>query len=101
MYAADVVFEQIEGWVRSRRSGGNAKEEQFALGRFCCKTAWVAYAYGDSASGAKWSAKARAFGFHNRGYNARSALLASFLGIRISSRIKAGTSSVYRRIAQR
>ena len=101
MYAADVVFEQIEGWVRSRLASGAGEDQRFALGRFCCKTAWVAYAYGDSASGARWSAKAREFGFHNRGYNARSALLASFLGTRIASRVKASTSSVYRRIAQR
>lgn len=101
MYAADVVFEQIEEWVRARMAAGAGHDERVALGRFCCKTAWVAYAYGDSAAGARWSAKARAFGFHNRGYNYRSALLASFLGIRISSRIKAGTRSVYRRIAQR
>lgn len=101
MYAADVVFEQIEHWVRSRMANGSGHDEQVALGRICCKTAWVAYAYGDAAAGARWSARARQFGFHNRGYNYRSALLASFLGIRLSSRIKAGTSSVYRRIAQR
>jgi len=101
MYAADVVFEQLEGWVRSRLANGTGQDDRFALGRFCCKTAWVAYAYGDSVAGAQWAAKAREFGFRNRGYNYRSALLASFLGIRISSRIKAGTRSVYRRIAQR
>ncbi|WP_424683477.1 glycosyltransferase family 2 protein [Frateuria sp. YIM B11624] len=101
MYAADVVFAQLEGWVRSRIANGSAGDERVSLGRFCCKTAWVAYAYGDSAAGAKWSAKARELGFHNRGYNYRSALLASVLGIRISSRIKASTRLVYRRIAQR
>ena len=101
MFAADVVFEQIEAWVRSRMADGGGNDERLALGRFCCKTAWVAYTYGDSAAGARWSAKARAFGFHNRGYNYRSAFLASFLGIRISSRIKASTRLVYRRIAQR
>lgn len=99
MHAADIVFEQVEAWVRAQLAEGS--DYRVDLGRFCCKTAWVAYAYGDSESGARWSAKARAFGFRNRGYNYRSALLASFLGIRISSRIKAGTRSVYRRIAQR
>ncbi len=101
MYAADVVFEQIEDWVRSRMARGEGDGERVALGRICCKTAWVAYAYGDSAAGAQWSARARALGFRKRGYNYRSALLASFLGIRISSRIKANTRLVYRRIAQR
>lgn len=101
MHAAEIVFEQIEGWVRAQLAAGSDRDYWLDLGRFCCKTAWVAYAYGDSAAGAQWSARARAFGFRNRGYNYRSALLASFLGIRISSRIKASTRLVYRRIAQR
>jgi hypothetical protein len=99
MHAADIVFEQVERWVAAQP--GRESRYRLALGRACCKTAWVAFAHGENALGARWSAKARAFGFGSKGYNARSALLAAFLGMRISSRIKARTSTMYRRVAQR
>jgi glycosyltransferase involved in cell wall biosynthesis len=101
MYAADIVFEQLERWVRKQvdRDGGNPYA--LPLGRVCCKNAWVAFANGEDALGARWSERARSFGLDSKGYNARSALLARFLGIRISSRIKARTGAMYRRVAQR
>jgi hypothetical protein len=72
-----------------------------ALGRVCCKNAWVAFAGGEPEIGARWSDRARSFGLQSKGYNARSSLLATFLGIRMSSRLKARTSAMYRRVAQR
>lgn len=99
MYSADIVFSQLKRWVRSQPE--LAQRYRTALGRYCCKTAWVAFAYGEPAIGARWCAKARALGFQQKGYNPRSSLLANMLGIRLSSRIKAGTSGMYRRFAQR
>jgi hypothetical protein len=101
MYSADIVFEQLERWVGKQTDRGALSRYRVALGRVCCKTAWVAFAHGENALGARWSARARAFGFDNKGYNARSSLLAAFLGMRISSRITARTSTMYRRVAQR
>lgn len=101
MYAADIVFEQLERWVRGQDGRDGSNPYALALGRVCCKNAWVAFANGEDALGACWSARARSFGLDSKGYNARSALLARFLGIRISSRIKARTGAMYRRVAQR
>ncbi|MEI7035753.1 glycosyltransferase family 2 protein [Fulvimonas yonginensis] len=101
MYAADIVFDRIERWVATQTDPAAISRYRHALGRVCCKTAWVAFAHGENALGARWSAKARAFGFDGKGYNARSSLLAAFLGMRISSRLKARTSTMYRRVAQR
>lgn len=101
MYAADIVFEQLERWVRGQDGRDGSNPYALALGRVCCKNAWVAFANGEDALGARWSARARSFGLDSKGYNARSALLARFLGIRISSRIKARTGAMYRRVAQR
>lgn len=100
MHAADIVFEQLEQWVRSRDRRGQTNPYELALGRVCCKTAWVAFAHGENAIGARWSARARAYGFGDKGYNARSSLLAAFFGIRLSSWMKA-RSTVFRRVAQR
>lgn len=101
MYSADIVFEQVERWVRRQRPRDGVNPYEKALGQACCKIAWVAFANGENALGARWSAKARSFGFGSKGYNTRSALLAAFLGIRMSSRLKARTSVMYRRVAQR
>jgi len=101
MYAADIVFDQLERWVHAQAARGAAGDYQLALGRVCCKTAWTAFTYGENALGVRWSAKAHEFGFDNKGYNARSSLLAAFLGMRISSWVKARTSLMYRRVAQR
>jgi hypothetical protein len=101
MHAADIVFEQLERWVRAQAGPDGTNPYELHLGRVCCKIAWVAFAHGENALGARWSARARSFGFGNKGYNARSSLLAAFLGIRISSRLKARTSAMYRRVAQR
>jgi Glycosyl transferase family 2 len=100
MHAADIVFAQLEQWVRSRSQRGQPNPYEPALGRVCCKTAWVAFAHGENAIGERWSARARAYGFGDKGYNARSSLLAAFFGIRLSSLIKA-RSTMYRRVAQR
>ena len=101
LYAADVVYEQLQAWVHA--GGGRDADETCVtgLGRYCCKTAWAAFSYGDDAAGMRWIARARQYGFDNRGYNYKSSLLAAFFGVRLSSRIKARTGSVYRRIAQR
>jgi glycosyltransferase involved in cell wall biosynthesis len=101
LYSANVVFDQIETWIRSAAGKAFMERYEVALGRYCCKTAWVAFSYGEDDIGEQWSARARKFGFGNRGYNYKSSLLAAFFGMRMSSRIKARTSSVYRRIAQR
>jgi len=97
MDAAEVVFEQLERWAGTQAGQSYATE----LGRVCCKNAWVAFENGERALGARWSARARAFGLDSKGYNARSALLASFLGIRVSIWVKARTRAMYRRVAQR
>jgi glycosyltransferase involved in cell wall biosynthesis len=101
MYAADIVFEQIERWARARAERDGHHSYRLALGRVCCKNAWVAFAGGEPEIGARWSDRARSFGLQSKGYNARSSLLATFLGIRMSSRLKARTSAMYRRVAQR
>jgi glycosyltransferase involved in cell wall biosynthesis len=101
MHAADIVFEQLERWVRKQADHDGNNPYALPLGRVCCKNAWVAFANGENGLGARWSDRARSFGLDSKGYNARSALLARFLGIRISSRIKARTGAMYRRVAQR
>jgi glycosyltransferase involved in cell wall biosynthesis len=100
MHAAEVTYRQIRDWVDA--CAPPARERyRMELGRYCCKTAWVAYSRGDDAAGAQWSGRARNLGFSNRGYNASSALLASLFGMRMSSRIKTRGMSLYHRLAHR
>jgi glycosyltransferase involved in cell wall biosynthesis len=102
LYAAEVVFEQVEAWVGSNTEEVLRNRLRVVLGRYCCKMAWVAFSYGGDAEGAQWVARARRFGFGSKGYNYRSTMLASLFGIRLASKIKGHAGSVYRkRIAQR
>lgn len=102
LYAAEVVFEQVEAWVSSHAEELMRNRLRVVLGRYCCKMAWVAFSYGGDDEGVRWVERARRFGFDSKGYNYRSSVLASFLGIRLASKIKGHAGSLYRkRVAQR
>lgn len=100
MHAAEVTYRQIRDWVDACAPPARDRY-RLELGRYCCKTAWVAYARGDDQAGARWSERARELGFPGRGYNASSTLLASLFGMRMSSRIKTRGLMLYHRLAQR
>lgn len=88
LHATDIIFEQLEAWAGSHAEKDFPESYRNALGRYCCVTAWHAFAYDRKESGMQWMAKARAYGFHGRGYNFKTAFLATFLGARLSSKIR-------------
>lgn len=88
LHATALIFEQLEKWARSHAEGGFPQSYRVALGRYCCVTAWHAFANDRIESGMYWMAKARAYGFHAKGYNYKTRLLASCLGIRLSSKVR-------------
>jgi hypothetical protein len=100
MHAAEVNYRQIRQWVDACEPSARERY-RLELGRYCCKTAWTAYARGDDAAGVQWSARARDLGFSHRGYNAASALLAVLFGMRMSSRLKTRGLRLYHRLASR
>ena len=100
MHAAEVTYRQIHDWVDACASPARERYRT-ELGRYCCKTAWIAYSRGDDEAGAQWSGRARKLGFSRRGYNTSSALLAALFGMRMSSRIKTHGMSLYHRLAHR
>lgn len=89
LHATDIIFRQLETWAGSHAEKDFPQSNRNALGRYCCVTAWHAFAHGRKASGMQWMAKARAYGFHNKGYNNKTSLLATFLGVSLSSRARA------------
>jgi glycosyltransferase involved in cell wall biosynthesis len=90
LHATDIIFRQLETWARSPAQQDLPANNRAALGRYCCVTAWHAFAHGRKESGRQWMAKARDFGFYRRGYNNKTALLAAFLGVSLSSKARAG-----------
>lgn len=100
MRAAEITYRQISGWVDSCPPEQRERYRR-ELGRYCCKTAWVAYSGGDAEAGARWSERARGLGFVRPGYNTSSSLLATLFGMRVSSRLKARGMHLYHRLAHR
>lgn len=90
LHATDIIFRQLETWARSRTPQDLPAHNRAALGRYCCVTAWHAFAHGRKESGLQWMAKARDWGFYRKGYNTKTALLAAFFGVSLSSRARAG-----------
>lgn len=104
LHATEVIFRQLETWASAETANGFREGNRNALGRYCCVTAWNAFANGRNEMGKQWRARAKAFGFHGRGYSHVTSLLAAFLGIRLSSRIKDRVlrpGSFYKAISQR
>ncbi|MCX7513938.1 glycosyltransferase family 2 protein [Frateuria hangzhouensis] len=89
LHATDIIFRQLETWAGSRAANDFPESDRNALGRYCCVTAWHAYAHDRKDSGMRWMAKARAYGFRNKGYNSKTSLLATFLGVSLSSKARA------------
>jgi glycosyltransferase involved in cell wall biosynthesis len=103
LHATEVVFRQLESWARNDGDGAPASNRT-ALGRYCCLTAWNAFASGRDEVGMRWQSRARAYGFHARGYSRMTSLLAALLGIRLSSKLKdrfLRPGAFYRAISQR
>lgn len=101
MASADIVYEQIVAWLGQ---GGRPDHLAVALGRYCCKTAWVAYSFDRADLGRQWQRRAALHGFFNKGYSRRTSLLAGLLGVRLSARIKTrtrGDALYLKAIAQR
>jgi glycosyltransferase involved in cell wall biosynthesis len=90
LHATDIIFRQLETWARSHAQKDLPQGDRAALGRYCCVTAWHAFAHDRKESGMQWMAKARDYGFHRKGYNNKTALLAAFLGVSLSSKARAG-----------
>ncbi|UGB38521.1 glycosyltransferase family 2 protein [Frateuria soli] len=89
LHATEVIFRQLEAWVGSHAEKDFPESNRNALGRYCCVTAWHAFAHDRKESGMQWLAKARAYGFRNKGYNNKTSFLAAFLGISLSSKARA------------
>lgn len=88
MHATEIIFEQLETWANSNNKNSLPESYRNALGRYCCVTAWNAFAHGRNEVGVQWRSRAKALGFHGKGYSYVTSFLAAFLGIRISSKIK-------------
>lgn len=88
LHATALIFDQLERWAQSHAETEFPQNYRHALGRYCCVTAWHAFAYDRIESGLQWMAKARAYGFHAKGYNYKTRLLARCLGIRVSSKVR-------------
>jgi len=104
LHATEVIFKQLETWARPGDRSGVSESYRNALGRYCCVTAWNAFANDRNEIGMQWRSRAKAFGFHGRGYSHVTSLLAAFLGIRLSSKIKSRIvypGSFYKAISQR
>jgi glycosyltransferase involved in cell wall biosynthesis len=104
LHATEVVFRQLEAWARADARGGARESNRNALGRYCCLTAWNAFASGRDEVGMRWRSRAKAYGFHARGYSRTTSVLAALLGIRLSSKIKdrfLRPGAFYKAISQR
>lgn len=88
LHATAVIFAQLEAWAGSHAQQPFPESSRRALGRYCCVTAWHAFAHGRRQSGLEWMERARAYGFRRRGYNGKTSLLAAFLGVSLSSRVR-------------
>lgn len=101
MGAADIVYDQIVGWLGQ---GDRPRHLAVALGRHCCKMAWVAYSFDRPDFAQQWQRRAASHGYFNKGYSQRTSLLAGLLGVRLSARIKTrtrGDALYMKAIAQR
>jgi glycosyltransferase involved in cell wall biosynthesis len=99
--SADIVYEQIVEWLGQ---GDRPDHLAVALGRHCCKMAWVAYSFDRADLARQWQKRAAQHGYFNKGYSHRTSLLAGLLGVRLSARIKTrtrGDSLYLKAIAQR
>lgn len=89
LHATGVIFSQLQAWA-DKQAGSLPENDRKVLGRYCCVTAWHAFAHDRSRSGKEWLERARSCGFHSKGYNGKTAALANLLGIRLSSKIRFG-----------
>lgn len=98
LHATDIIFRQLEAWVDSHSKDEFPESSRNALGRYCCVTAWHAFAHDRKEIGRQWLEKARAYGFRNKGYNNKTTFLAAFLGVSLSSKARARfeSSGLYR-----
>lgn len=104
LHATEIIFSQLETWARPHAGDDFPESYRRALGRYCCVTAWSAFAHDRTEVGMRWQSRAEAFGFHGKGYGRVTSMLATFLGIRLSSKIKRRIvypGSFYRVISQR
>lgn len=100
MGSADIVYEQILEWLGQ----GDSNQLALALGRHCCKMAWVAFSFDRPDLGEKWQRRAASHGYFGQGYSRRTSLLAALLGVRLSARIKTrtrGNALYLKAVAQR
>lgn len=88
LHATEIIFAQLDPWARAHPEKDFQESYRSAMGRYCCVTAWQAYAYDRKESARQWMAKARAYGFRGKGYNYKSSFLAAFLGASLSSKIR-------------
>lgn len=101
MASADIVYGQLVEWLGQGDRPGHLA---VALGRHCCKMAWVAYSFDRPDLARQWQRRAALHGYFNKGYSHRTSLLAVLLGVRLSARIKTrtrGDSLYLKAIAQR
>ena len=101
MTSADIVYDQIVEWLGQGSRPGHLA---FALGRHCCKMAWVAYSFDRPDFARQWQRRAAQHGYFSKGYSHRTSLLAGLLGVRLSARIKTrtrGDALYLKAIAQR
>ena len=89
LHATSVIYGQLQTWA-DQQAGNLSERDREMLGRYCCVTAWHAFAHDRNRSGIEWLERARACGFHSKGYNGKTAALATLLGIRLSSKIRFG-----------
>jgi glycosyltransferase involved in cell wall biosynthesis len=100
MGSADIVYEQILEWLGQ----GDRNQLALALGRHCCKMAWVAFSFDRPDLGEQWQRRAASHGYFGQGYSRRTTLLAALLGVRLSARIKTrtrGNALYLKAVAQR
>lgn len=89
LHATEIIVRQLDDWATPRDGQARPERHRSALGRYCCVTAWHAFAHDRRESGMQWMARARAYGFRGKGYNGKTALLATFLGVSLSSKARA------------
>lgn len=104
MHATEIIFEQLETWANSDNRSNLPESYRNALGRYCCVTAWNAFAHDRNDVGMQWRSRAKALGFNGKGYSYVTSFLAALFGIRLSSKIKSHIvypGSFYQAISQR
>lgn len=98
LYASDLVYNNILEWINNDKS---LNKYRFELGRYCCKTAWIAQAENIQIASDEWLSRAEYLGYKSKGYDNKTKYLSVFFGfnraVSIYSKLIYGYSNLKRR----